>query len=204
MRGILIAIEGINGCGKSTIINSLKEYFHQIGQTVCIYKFPNRNGYQGDRINKFLCNQEVFNYKYDMIDAFAANRLAENNKIISDLNNGYVVICDRYIASAIAYHIPFDATDLMIEAYYRILGYFDKHMIIPDKTYLIEGDFLHLRNETKQRYHYDPDRSEELLTTFKKIVPKCSREYTLIHNHYGKVQETIIFIINDINRSKYN
>ena len=201
MKGILIAVEGINGCGKSSIIEQLQKYFHHIGQTVRVYKFPDRNGYQGERINRFLCNQESFAYQYDMFDVFSANRLATKHNIQADINKGYIVICDRYVASAIAYHIPFNASDLTIRAYYQILGYFDKHMIVPAKTYLIDGNFLHLRGETKQRYHYDSHKAKQLLNNFKKIVPKCTKEYSLIHNQYGKLDEIVSFMVNDINQT---
>ena len=198
MRGLLIAIEGINGCGKSTIIELVRKYFHTIGQEVCVYKFPDRQGYRGEQLDKFLRNQLTFKYKYDMFNAFAENRLMVRNNILNDIKRGAIVICDRYMASGIAYHIPFNATDQTIKAYCDVLGYFDKYLLVPTKTYLISGNYLHLREEDTQRYHYDWEASNQLFNIFKKIVPECTINHSIIHNEYDKLDDTVAFMVNDI------
>jgi thymidylate kinase len=198
MRGLLIAIEGINGCGKSTIIDKLKQYFHQLGREVCVYKFPDRQGYYGTQIDKFLRKQDVFRHKYDMFHAFAANRMSVKDKMATDIKRGAIVICDRYIASGVAYHIPFGANAHTINAYQDIIGYFDKHLPVPAKTYLISGNYLHLRNESGQRFHYDKRSADQLFDIFKKIIPKYTISHTIIYNAYDKLDDTIAFMVNDI------
>lgn len=202
MKGILIAIEGINGCGKSTIIQKLVHHFNSLNRETKVYKFPDRSGAHGDLINKFLHGREVFDYKYDMFSAFADNRLAVRDEIVSDLKRGAIVICDRYIASAIAYHVPLDANPYTLQAYKDVLGYFDKDMILPDKTYLISGDFLHLRTEERQRYHYNDLVSKKLFDIFKKIVPDYSSSYSVVQNVYDRLDETVLFLANDIKQQQ--
>jgi len=198
MRGLLIAIEGINGCGKSTIIVGLKQYFQHLGREVCVYKFPDRQGYYGAQIDQFLRKQDVFKYKYDMFSAFAANRSAVRDAMLNDIKRGAIVICDRYVASGIAYHIPFDASSRTITAYQEIIRYFDKDLLVPTKTYLISGNYLHLRREAGQRFHYDKRAAGQLFNIFKKIVPECTISHSIIYNEYDKLDDTIAFMVNDI------
>lgn len=198
MTGILIAIEGINGCGKSTIITQLQKRLTKLGKIVCVYKFPDRQGYYGTQIDKYLRKENVFQYKYDMFNAFAANRLAVRNNIINDIKKGAIVICDRYVASGIAYHIPFDANDHIIDAYQDVIQYFDKDLLVPTKTYLISGNYLHLRSEIGQRFHYDQKSAEQLFRIFKKIMPKCTITHDIIYNQYNELDGTISYMVNDI------
>lgn len=198
MKGILIAIEGINGCGKSSIIQKLVRYFHSLGLETSVYKFPDRSGAYGDQIDRFLRNQNVFEYKYDMFNAFAMNRLAVREDILKDIKRGAIVICDRYIASAIAYHVPLRVSPHALEAYKQVLGYFDKDMLVPIKTYLISGDFLHLRAEERQRYHYNDRESKQLLDVFKKIVPDYSSSYCVVQNVYNRLDDTVAYMAIDI------
>ncbi len=200
MRGLLVAIEGINGSGKSTIIKGLQAHFRDLDQEVRVYKFPDRHGHQGRRIDQFLRNQNAFEYKYDMLDAFAANKRAVLDQILSDLYRGAIVICDRYLASGIAYHIPSGASAQSISAYCEVLGHFDREMPTPDITYLIAGDYLHLRQEYKQRFHHDRAKALKLFDLFKKIVPRCSERHVVVCNELGRLSETIAFMVNDILR----
>lgn len=204
MTGLIIAIEGINGCGKSTIIKHVEKHFKSIGKIVKVYKFPDRSGFGGNRIDMFLQKKYKFAYKYDMFDAFTANRLATKEQIISDLKNDIIVICDRYIASGIAYHIPFDSSDFTIKNYYNIISYFDKDMPIPHITYLINGNYLHLRNEDKQIYHYNIDKGNKLFNIFKKIIPKCTNKFTLLYNSENQLNEIVMYIVNDILQHQMN
>lgn len=201
MTGMIIAIEGINGSGKSSIINELTKYcdLNKLFKYK-VYKFPDRQGYYGNQIDKFLRKEYQFEYKYDMFNAFAANRLAICNQILQDVNDGIIVICDRYIFSGIAYHIPLDANDFVIQNYKNVIGYFDKDMPSPDITFLIDGNHLHLRNENKQRYHYDNYKANMLFNIFKKIIMTAEQSPSniIIKNEYGYINETVKFMFNKI------
>jgi thymidylate kinase len=133
-----------------------------------------------------------------MFNAFAANRLAVQKNILNDIKKGAIVICDRYVASGIAYHIPFHSDDHIINAYQDVIQYFDKDLLIPSKTYLISGNYLHLRNEIGQRFHYDQKSAEQLFNIFKKIVRKCTITHDIIYNEYNELDGTISYMVNDI------
>jgi thymidylate kinase len=199
MHGILIALEGVNGCGKSSIINQIVNYYTNIGQIIKVYKFPDRTGKYGAAIDDHLHKKNVFEYKYDLLDAFAANRLSVKDNIYNDILSGYIVICDRYFFSGIAYHIPLGSSKKKINLYNNIIGYFDKSMPIPDMTYLIDGDYLKYRKENPQRYHYDSANAYKLFNIFREVINMNTTNYSILKNEYGKSDKIATYIINDIN-----
>lgn len=197
MRGLLIVIEGVNGCGKSTIIKELESYFSN--QLVRVYKFPDRSGFCGKQIDDHLHNKNTFAYTYDLLAAFAANRLATKKSILADIDAGYLVICDRYYFSGIAYHVPLYASISTVRAYYKVIGYFDKDMPRPDIVYLIHGEHLSKRSEMAQRYHYQPEWNVRLFHILRETIRLGGYPYQLIKNKQDRVSIAVIYIINHIN-----
>lgn len=199
-KGMLVVIEGINGAGKTTIINELVAHYRSIHIPVAVYKFPNRNGIHGKRIDAYLKGDITIPSKYDVINMFAADRNAVKENIRNDLHNGKLVICDRYIFSAIAYHIPLHVTDMQkIRAYCNVLGNFDKHMPKPDMVYLIEGNHLAKRGiARKEVFHYHGDKCRSLRITLHKVISIISPHFAVVTNHDGRTNEAVNYIANDI------
>ena len=53
-KGLYIAIEGIDGSGKTTQVKKIKEYFEHRGKTVFLTKEPSDEGEIGILIRKIL------------------------------------------------------------------------------------------------------------------------------------------------------
>jgi len=103
VKGVFIAIEGIDGSGKTTIALKLKESLEEEGFQV-YYTYEPSKGPIGDIIRKHVFNVEVRPNPYIEALLFAADRIDHLEKeIIPALNRGNVVICDRYLYSSIAY-----------------------------------------------------------------------------------------------------
>ena len=199
-RGILVVIEGINGAGKTTIINELVTHYRSIHIPVAVYKFPNRNGIHGKRIDAYLKGDLSISSKYDVIDMFAADRKSVKDNIRDDLHNGKIVICDRYIFSAIAYQIPLHVSDMQkIRAYCNVLGNFDKYMPNPDVVYLIEGNHLAKRGiARKEVFHYHGDKSRSMRNILHKVISITAPQFAVVANHNDRTSEAVNYIANDI------
>lgn len=97
---MLIAIEGIDGSGKSTIANYLKEELEKEGFRVVVYKEPT-NSVHGQKI------RQSFNNRLDAhkeLELFLLDRKHDVEKnILPALKKGYIIVMDRYYYSTIAY-----------------------------------------------------------------------------------------------------
>jgi len=103
----LIVIEGLDGAGKSTQINRLSEYMDARGKRCRQLHFPRTdNGVYGDLIARFLRGElgeihQVNPYLTALI--YAGDRFDFKPTLEKWLNDGYVVLLDRYVYSNIAY-----------------------------------------------------------------------------------------------------
>lgn len=103
----LIVIEGLDGSGKSTQIQKLRDYFTGRGLVHEFIHFP-RTGvpYFGELISRFLRGEygqvnEVDPYLVAML--YAGDRKDVSDNIYSWLREGKFVLLDRYVYSNIAY-----------------------------------------------------------------------------------------------------
>jgi dTMP kinase len=100
----LITLEGVEGSGKSTLIQYLKELIESIGKKVIVTREP--GGIEiSEQIRTVILDTE--NTKMDgRTEALlyaAARRQHLVEQIIPALKEGYVVLCDRFIDSSLAY-----------------------------------------------------------------------------------------------------
>ena len=101
MNGFLIAFEGLDQSGKQTQAESLRDYLTAQGRVCQLLSFPD---YDGDRRRDFKALHGERDYPPDVLQLlYVANRGEKRERIEAWIAEGVVVICDRYIASSIAY-----------------------------------------------------------------------------------------------------
>jgi len=102
MRGLLIAFEGLDQSGKQTQAERLKAAVEARGRTAVLIDFPSYETRIGSEIGAGLQGQR--SYAPDTMQLlYVANRYEKKPQIEQLLAGGAVVICDRYLASSIAY-----------------------------------------------------------------------------------------------------
>ena len=139
MKGFFITFEGTEGSGKTTVIEKVEKYYIDQGYNVIRTREPGGSKIAEDIRNVIL---DVNNTQMDSITEallYAASRrqhLVE--KVIPYLNDGYVVICDRFLDSSLAYQGH--AREIGIDKVYEELLPGDKvskiEEIIKDKSNL--------------------------------------------------------------------
>ena len=101
---MFITFEGLDFCGKSTQVELLKKYFEDIGKQVRIIREP--GGVKiSEKIRKILLdneNEEMFS-ETELLLFSASRAQLVREKIIPFIENGDVVISDRFHDSSIAY-----------------------------------------------------------------------------------------------------
>jgi len=100
--GALIAFEGLDQSGKETQAKRLLARVRNAGRPAELVAFPDRDTAIGQEIERGLRGQRE--YRADTMQLlYIANRYEWRPAIERMLASGHVVICDRYLASSIAY-----------------------------------------------------------------------------------------------------
>ena len=102
MDGILIAFEGLDQSGKETQARLLRQWFESRGRQVESLAFPDYATPIGAEIWKGLHGEREFGPDTLQL-LLIANRHEWKPKIQEWLAAGRVVLCDRYLASSVAY-----------------------------------------------------------------------------------------------------
>ena len=99
---MLIAFEGLDQSGKQTQAERLKTALEQRGRRCLLLDFPSYETRIGQEIEAGLHGGR--DYGPDTMQLlYVANRYEKKPLIQSELAQGTIVICDRYLASSIAY-----------------------------------------------------------------------------------------------------
>lgn len=101
-RGHLIAFEGLDQSGKQTQAERLLDSFRSAGRKAEFLTFPEYTTAIGAEIGRALGGER--DYAADTLQLlYIANRFEFRPRINEWLEAGTMVVCDRYLASSIAY-----------------------------------------------------------------------------------------------------
>jgi dTMP kinase len=102
MRGLLIAFEGLDQSGKQTQAERLQAAIEGRGDACRLLSFPAYDTAIGEEIHRALHGQRE--YPADVMQLlYVANRYEHKPQIERWLAAGTIIVCDRYVASSIAY-----------------------------------------------------------------------------------------------------
>ncbi|MHA1519466.1 MAG: dTMP kinase [Promethearchaeota archaeon] len=133
--GLFITLEGIDGCGKSTLGRKLAEYLREQKIPVYLTAEPSK-GKIGQLIRQNLQQNNV----PAAVDAllFAADRIDHGQQeILPWVKKGYIVITDRYRDSSLAYQsIQGKSKGLTLDWVAQL----NKFSLRPDRIFLLDID----------------------------------------------------------------
>lgn len=104
MKGLVIALEGQDGTGKSTVINTITGYFDEMGLDYINAREPGSTEI-GEKIRDILADKanKDMDYHTEAL-LFAASRSELYDKVIKpNVRKGTSVILDRFLLSSLAY-----------------------------------------------------------------------------------------------------
>jgi dTMP kinase len=102
MAGLLIAFEGLDQSGKQTQAELLRDHLKGEGLKSRLVSFPDYGTSIGEEIARALQGERE--YGPDVMQLlYVANRYERKPDLQRWLDGGLVLVCDRYMASSIAY-----------------------------------------------------------------------------------------------------
>lgn len=100
---MFLTFEGIDGCGKSTQLNLLAEYFRALGREVVTTREPGGTAL-AEAIRNYLLHTEQPLSKRAELLLFGAARAQHVEEVIGPaLKRGAIVLSDRFLDSSVAY-----------------------------------------------------------------------------------------------------
>ncbi|WP_066634229.1 dTMP kinase [Desulfolucanica intricata] len=136
MSGLFIVFEGIDGSGKTTQINLLKDNLFNLGYQVVLTREPG-----GTRISELIRdvllnpdNKDLYAGAEALLYAAARSQHIEE-KIKPALSMGKIVLCDRFTDSTLAYQGYGRGQDLN---YLQKLNHLATGGLQPDLTFLLD------------------------------------------------------------------
>jgi len=102
MTGALIAFEGLDQSGKQTQAELLRDWLKQAGRKARLVSFPDYGTSIGEEIARALQGERE--YGPDVMQLlYIANRYERKPDLMRWLDGGLTLVCDRYMASSVAY-----------------------------------------------------------------------------------------------------
>ena len=136
-KGLFISIEGPDGSGKSTQIENIKQFFCDKGIDIVFTREPGGTAI-GERIREIILDKNCSEMDY-MTEAmlYAAARSQHVAQVIRpSLEEGKIVICDRFVDSSIAYQ----GYGRKLGDAVAIINDFAIGKCLPDVTFLMKLD----------------------------------------------------------------
>ena len=149
-RGRLISFEGLDQSGKQTQAEAVHRHIESSGRACRLVSFPDYDTAIGAEIRRALHGER--DYAADVMQLlYVANRYEARTSLESWLAAGTTVVCDRYLASSIAYG---EAQGL--DAAW--LADVQKHLPAPDLTVLLDiAPETAVRRKATGRDRYERD-----------------------------------------------
>ena len=157
-KGFFISFEGIDGSGKSTQINNIKQKLKNKTKRDIVYTREPGGTTEAENIRKILLNPDIkLNYaKTTEILLLVASRYEHYNNLIEpSIELGKVVICDRYSDSTLAYQCH---QNKKLKKFFLTLSKSLLNNAIPNLTILLDlhpEDALKRINKRVSKNKYD-------------------------------------------------
>ena len=150
MPGLLVALEGLDQSGKQTQAARLAARLERAGRTVTLLSFPDYGTAIGAELGRALGGERAYGAALMQL-LYVANRYEHAPAIASALAAGGVVVCDRYVASSVAY----GEAQGLDSAW---LGDIQRHLPQPAVTILLDiAPEVSARRKAEGRDRYEQD-----------------------------------------------
>jgi len=159
-KGLFISLEGLDGCGKTTQIKFLRQAFQREGKEVISFREPGCTPL-GEKLREIVLHSDSdIGERAELLIYLSSRAQVTDEMVIPSLNQGKIVIADRYADSSVAYQGFGRAIG---PERVKALNDFAIKNIYPDITFLLEISV----DEALKRLKNKPlDRLEKERETF--------------------------------------
>lgn len=209
-KGLYIALEGIDGSGKTTQVEELAKYFKKQGKTVVATREPRKEGLIGDIVQKVLTGKVKMS-SIALQYLFSTDRVLHHDElVIPALKSGKIVITDRCFWSAVVYGIldrnagkyDYKSANFLLMAH-SILSMYHQ-FIIPDYAFCLRVSLatsvarISKKDDVKEIYE-DREKLQRVIEGYDWLSKKFTNEITVIDGN-GSVDRVTKEIVAELIR----
>ncbi|MHB8565801.1 MAG: dTMP kinase [Nitrososphaerales archaeon] len=198
-RGLLLSFEGIDASGKNTQSAMLLDFLRTRGIQSEYLSFPVYSTHLGQEIAAFLSNKKEYNVETRHL-LYAANRYEFKDKIERWLEDGIVVVANRYCESNLAYGV---ANGLPIDWLRRI------ESLMPQADYIFllkaTSSLSQSRKTERDKYEANLELLNRVSEVYDSLIEK-GRWFTVraggsvdsIHYEISKLAVSLLEVSNEV------
>lgn len=181
MKGLFVTFEGIDGCGKTTQIEKLSSELESSGIPYVLIREPGGTEI-GEKIRTILLDKanSRMHARTEILLYEAARAQIVEERILPEIKEGKVVICDRFFDSTMAYQ-GF-ARGLGQETVEMLNG-FSTAGLSPDVTFLLDLD----EQTAYERRHGRSDEEDRLEAEGLAFMRKVREGYLAISRNNERI-----------------
>lgn len=202
-NGYFVTFEGCDGCGKTTVMDRVKGVLLKKGLPVVTTREPGGVDI-AEQIRKVILDNrnKTEDLKTEVLLYAASRRQHLVEKIIPLLNQGKLVLCDRYIDSSLAYQgygrgLGFEKVkeinDFILDGYY------------PDVTYFIDVKPIDAQRRIAQDRNHEENRLDveklefhnKVYDGYKQLLKKFPDRIMVVYG-YQDIDKEVAGIAKDI------
>ncbi|MEK9178579.1 MAG: dTMP kinase [Patescibacteria group bacterium] len=191
-EGFYIAVEGIDGSGKTTQVEKLSKYFESKGKVVVKTREPRKEGVIGDLVHQVLTGERKMSARA-LQYLFSTDRVLHHEEVIEpSLREGKIVISDRCFWSAVVYGIldkseeyGFESANQVLIAH-SILSMYHQ-FIVPDFTFLLNVSLETALTRIEKKHAHSPremyeakEKVEKVIKGYEWLLENFEKELTVI------------------------
>jgi dTMP kinase len=180
--GYFITFEGIEGCGKSTLAQGLKEHLESLGLPVVFTREP--GGTEGAEAARTVLLDRTLHLDpwAELFLMLASRRENVVRNVLPALREGKVVICDRYADSSTAYQGYGRGLPIRVVSRLNKLA---TSGIMPSLTFLVDvpvnRGFERIRGREFDRFEReDPEFHARVREGYLKMARKARRRFRVL------------------------
>jgi dTMP kinase len=169
LRGKFIVFDGPDGCGKSTLIEEFRRRAEEQGVPAVTTREPGGTHY-GEKIREVLLtpSEHKLEPEAEMLLFMAARAQLMREQIVPALNEGNLVLADRFVSSSLAYQgegegIPWQT---IVGTAKEVIPY----SYWPDMTVLLHVSETTAAERKAKKSQFNPDQIEKRSEEFRRRV----------------------------------
>lgn len=172
---LFIALEGIDGCGKTTQVTLLQKFLQQRGREVVVVHNPGTTPLAA-KLRTLLLHDDLEITPEEQALLFTAARSSVRRNIAKHLSQGRDVICDRWLASTCVYQgaVLNVGVDRVRDLHTQFVG------LNPDFTIIIDVPASEARRRLQQANRSDSNLQDRFESKGLEFAEQLRRYYRLV------------------------